>query len=384
MGSENMPDRVDNILMGEETLFKDIKALNPDYIPENYLHRESQMEALALCLRPALKGGKPVNTVVLGSPATGKTTAIHKIFQMAENISEDLICAYVNCQLYNTRFNIFSQIYQRLFAHLPPETGVPFSRIYGEIMKKLSNEGKALVVALDDVNHLFYSKNANQIFYDILRAHEVFPGVRTGVFAIISDIEFRYMLDKNVNSIFIPREVVFEPYTLKEMIDILKDRVREGFYAGVLSDKILNQVADLAYSAGDLRVGIELLRAVGNSAEADASKTVEEIHLKAAIQELDSTSLQDTIKSLSDDEREILKIISSLTHDQENPTAGDLYNLRSKKKTLSYASFDRSLKKLEFLRLVDTRFTGKGVKGNSRLVILRFDPEEIERCLVDA
>jgi archaeal cell division control protein 6 len=377
-----MPDRVGNILMGEETLFKDIKALNPDYIPENYLHRESQLEALALCLRPALKGGKPVNTVVLGSPATGKTTAIHKIFHMAEDISEDLICAYVNCQLYNTRFNIFSQIYQRLFGHLPPETGVPFSRIYGEIMKKLSNEGKALVVALDDVNHLFYSKNANQIFYDILRAHEVFPGVRTGVFAIISDIEFRYMLDKNVNSIFIPKEVVFEPYTLEEMINILKDRVRVGFYADVLSDDILNQVADLAYSAGDLRVGIELLRTIGNFAEADASKTVEEIHLQSAMQDLNSTSLRDTIKSLSDDEKEILKIISSLTHDQENPAAGDLYNLLGEKKTLSYASFDRALKKLEFVRLIDTRFTGKGIKGNSRLIILRFDPEEIERCLV--
>ena len=328
-----MPDRVSNILMGEETLFKDITALNPDYIPENYLHRESQMEALALCLRPALKGGKPVNTVVLGSPATGKTTAIHKIFQMAEDISENLICAYVNCQLYNTRFNIFSQIYQRIFGHLPPETGVPFSRIYGEIMKKLSNEKKALVVALDDVNHLFYSKNANQTFYDILRAHEVFPGVRTGIFAIISDIEFRHILDKNVSSIFIPREVVFEPYTLEEIRDILKDRVKVGFYANVLSNEILDQVADLAYSAGDLRVGIELLRTIGNFAEADASKTVEKKHLKSARQEFNSNSLHETIKGLSDDEKELLNIISSSTHDHENPTAGDLYSHLKEKKT---------------------------------------------------
>jgi cell division control protein 6 len=191
------------------------------------------------------------------------------------------------------------------------------------------------------------------------------------------------MLDKNVNSIFIPKEVVFEPYTLKEMVDILKDRVRMGFYADVLSNEILNQVAEHAYSAGDLRVGIELLRTIGNFAEADASKTVEKIHLQEAMQNLNSTSLQDTIKRLSDDEKELLKIISSLTHDHENPVAGDLYNLLSEKKTLSYASFDRALKKLEFVRLVDTRFTGKGVKGNSRLIILRFDPEEIVRCLAE-
>jgi len=261
-----MSGHVEDILMGEETLFKNIAAFNPDYIPENYLHRESQMEALALCLRPALKGGKPVNSVVMGSPATGKTTAIHKFFEMVEGRSEKLVCAYVNCQLYNTRFNIFSQIYQHIFGHIPPETGVPFSRIYGEIMKKLAQEGKALVVALDDINHLFYSKNANQILYDILRAHEVFPGARTGVFAIISDIEFRYMLDKNVSSVFIPQEIVFDPYTFQEIKDILHDRVRVGFYPSVLSEDLLEEITQATLATGDLRVGIDLLRTSGNFA----------------------------------------------------------------------------------------------------------------------
>ncbi len=84
----HMSNSVENILMGEETLFKDITVFNPDFVPENYLHRESQMEALALCLRPALKGGKPVNSVVVGSPATGKTTAIHKIFEIVAKKSQ--------------------------------------------------------------------------------------------------------------------------------------------------------------------------------------------------------------------------------------------------------------------------------------------------------
>ncbi|KAF5039562.1 hypothetical protein DSECCO2_542660 [anaerobic digester metagenome] len=371
--------------MGEETLFKNIAAFNPDYIPENYLHRESQMEALALCLRPALKGGKPVNSVVLGSPATGKTTAIRKIFEMVEGRSEKLVCAYVNCQLYNTRFNIFSQIYQHIFGHIPPETGVPFSRIYGEIMKKLSNEGKALVVALDDINHLFYSKNANQILYDILRAHEVFPGVRTGVFAIISDIEFRYMLDKNVSSVFIPQEVIFDPYTFPEVKDILNDRVRVGFYPSVLSEELLDEITEATLSTGDLRVGIDLLRTSGNFAEADASRNIQKEHLERAMQDFDSHHLQDTITKLSGDEKNLLKAI--IKAEEDHPTAGNLFNLLKEEglkegwKSSSYASFDRALKKLEFLRIIDTQFTGKGVRGNTRLIILRFDPEEIENHL---
>lgn len=378
-----MSGRVEDILMGEETLFKNITAFNPDYIPENYIHREQQMESLAICLRPALKGGKPVNTVVMGSPATGKTTAIHKIFEMVEERSDKVVCAYVNCQLYNTRFNIFSQIYQHLFGFLPAETGVPFSRIYGEIMKKLSNEGKTLVVALDDINHLFYTKNANQILYDILRAYEVFPGVKTGVFAIISDIEFRYMLDKNVSSIFIPQEIVFEPYTWHDIRDILHDRVKVGFYPSVLSDELLDEIVDATQSTGDLRVGIDLLRTSGNFAEADASRTIESEHLKKAMHDFDSHHLQDTISKLSNDEKQLLSAIIKV--EEENPTAGNIYNLLTEEqlkegeKSLSYASFDRALKKLEFVRLIDTRFTGKGVRGNTRLVILRFDSEDIAK-----
>ena len=103
------------------------------------------MEALAMCLRPALRGGKPKNAVVLGAPATGKTTALRKIFQIVEETSDKLYCVYVNCQISTTRFNIFSDIYELLMGHRPPETGIPFSRIYGEIMKKLVQEEKALM-----------------------------------------------------------------------------------------------------------------------------------------------------------------------------------------------------------------------------------------------
>ena len=370
---------IDDILLFDETIFKNIDAFNPDYVPENYLHRESQMEALAICLRPALRGGNPINTVVLGSPATGKTTAINKIFNIVEGNSDKVVCVYVNCQLHTTRFNIFSQIYNKIFGHMPPETGVPFSRIYGSIMKHLQNEKKSIVVALDDVSYLFHSKNANKIFYDILRAHEEYNGVRTGIFAILSDIEFRYMLDKNVNSVFIPQEIIFEPYTTQEMFDILKDRIKAGFYPDVISDSLLDQIAEHASSAGDLRMGIDLLRVSGNFAEADASKTIEKNHLMEALQNTGSESLKSTLKTISTDEKILLKVITEFNTD--DLIAGDLYKSFMKKTSTSYASFDRSLNKLEFLRLIDTKFTGKGVKGNSRIVVLRFNTEEILQCL---
>ena len=51
-----------------------------------------------------------------------------------------------------------------------------------------------------------------------------------------------YMLDKNVNSVFIPQEVIFDPYSPNEMRDILTDRIKAGFYPDVISDEILDML----------------------------------------------------------------------------------------------------------------------------------------------
>jgi len=371
---------IDDILMHDETVFRDIRVFNPDYVPDKFLHRESQMEALTLCLRPALRGGKLMNAVVVGSCATGKTTAIKKLFDRIEEYSEKILCVYINCQLHTTRYNIFSQIYLKIFGHLPPETGIPVSRIYEKIMKHLKNNDQALMVALDDVDHLFHNKNANKIFYDILRAYEEFEGVRTGLFAVISDIEFRYILDKNVNSIFIPQEIVFNPYTYNEMRDILKERVKAGFYPDVISDELLEEVTENTNSMGDLRVGIDLLGLLGNIAESDASRTIEKRHLQSALQSNSSISLKNTLENLSEKEKILLKLI--MESEEQHLIAGNLYKNLNDKKPLSYASFDRLLNKLEFLRLIDIKFTGKGSKGNARVIVLRFHPQEINKCLI--
>ena len=364
---------IEDILMHDESLFQNINAFDPDYVPPNYNFRDTQMEAMAMAIRPAMRGGQPSNAIVLGSPATGKTTAIRKVFELVEKNTEKVVCVYINCQLHTTRFGIFSQIHKKIFGHLPPETGVPFSRIYDKIMKDLQRNEKALVIALDDVNYLFQSKNANKIFYDMLRAYEEYPGVKTSIFAILSDLEFKYAFDKNVNTVFIPQEITFPLYTYSEIEDILNDRAKAGFFPGVLSDEILEQIAMYAFENGDLRIGIKLLNSCGNIAEADASRKITQEHYDKAVDSLVSVNIDETIKSLNDSEKELLRMIADYDGVY---TAGELSKIFKEKTGSSYASFDRTLNKLEFVRLIDTKFTGKGVKGNSREIILRFNPDD--------
>ncbi len=364
---------IKDILMFDESLFQEINAFDPDYMPQNYNFRDTQMEAMAMAIRPAIRGGQPSNAVVLGSPATGKTTAMKKVFELVENTTEKVACVYINCQIHTTRFGIFSQIHKRIFGHAPPETGVPFARVYDKVMKHLQKNETALIIALDDVNYLFQTKNANKIFYDMLRPYEEYPGVRTSIFAILSDLEFKYAFDKNVNTVFIPQEITFPPYSYSQIEDILRDRAKAGFFPGVLDDEVLEQIAMYTYENGDLRIGINLLKSCGNIAEADASRKIELEHFENAIDSLVSVNIAQTIESLNDNERALLKIIADYDGVY---TAGELSKIFKEKTGSSYASYDRTLDKLEFVRLIDTKFTGKGVKGNSREIILRFNPED--------
>ncbi|WP_295030838.1 ORC1-type DNA replication protein [uncultured Methanobrevibacter sp.] len=364
---------IEDILMHDESLFQNINAFDPDYVPQNYNFRDTQMEAMAIAIRPAMRGGQPSNAKVIGSPATGKTTAIRKVFELVEKNTEKVVCVYINCQLHTTRFGIFSQIYKKIFGHIPPETGVPFSRIYDQIMQNLQKNNQSLVIALDDVNYLFQSKTANKIFYDMLRAYEEYSGVRTAIFAILSDLEFKFAFDKNVNSVFIPQEINFPLYSYSETEDILRNRAKAGFYPGVLPDDILEQIAMYTHENGDLRIGINLLKSCGNFAEANASREITQEHFDQAIDSLVSINVAETLNSLNDVEKDLLKIIV----DWEGVCkAGDLAEMYKEKTNSSYASFNRTLDKLEFVRLIDTKFTGKGVRGNSREIILRFNPDE--------
>ena len=364
---------IEDILMHDESLFQNINAFDPDYMPPNYNFRDTQMEAMAMSIRPAIRGGQPSNAIVLGSPATGKTTAIRKVFELVEKNTEKVVCVYINCQLHTTRFGIFSQVYKKIFGHIPPETGVPFSRIYDQIMQDLQRKGKSLIIAFDDVNYLFQSNSANKIFYDVLRAYEEYPGVRTAIFAILSDLEFKYAFDKNVNTVFIPQEINFPLYTYTEIENILKDRVKAGFFPGVLSDDILEQIAMYTDENGDLRVGINLLKSCGNIAEASASREITQEHFDEAIDSLVSINVSETLNSLNGAERDLLKMIVDW---DDVCRAGELAEMFKEKTGSSYASFNRTLDKLEFVRLIDTKYTGKGVRGNSREIILRFNPED--------
>ena len=277
-------DPEEGMLSWDESVFRDEHVFEIDYVPESFLHRETQMESLKYALRPAVRGSRPLNVMAQGPPGTGKTTALQIMFDELRG-QTGIEAVRVNCQVNSTRYSVFSRLFEGVFDYEPPSSGISFKKLFSQVTDRLVDENRVLVVALDDVNYLFYESEASDTLYSLLRAHEEQGGAKIGVIVVSSDLELDMIeaLDGRVQSVFRPEEVYFPKYDEPEIGEILRERVRRGFHDGVVDAPVLDRVAELtADQGGDLRVGIDLLRRAGLKAEMRASRTVEPQDVEAA------------------------------------------------------------------------------------------------------
>jgi cell division control protein 6 len=366
-----------NLLMWDETLFRDPEVLEIDYVPEQFEFRDAQMRELAFQIRPGLRGGRPLNTICKGLPGTGKTTSIRKLFAEIEETTKKLVPVYINCQIDNTKFAILSQIYKKLAGHLPPSSGTSFKQVFDAVARILIKDEIVLIVALDDANYLLYENEINKVLYTLLRSHETYEGTRIGVIVIVSDldVDLSRAVDARVTSVFRPTEIYFPPYEDTEIQEIMRARVTQGLFPGVLGEELLDLVVKQTQKSGDLRVGIDLLKRATMSAERAARRSIQREDICGAYEISKYLHLSYTIKTLNDEERLILKSFAERSAKEHDMNAGDVY--KSLKETLSigYTRFYEIVKKMDGMRLINLQY--RDGKGRTRIITLRYDPVKV-------
>jgi cell division control protein 6 len=366
-----------SLLMWDETLFRDPEVFEIDYVPEQFNFRESQMRELAFQIRPGIRGGRPLNTVCRGLPGTGKTTSVRKLFAEVEDTTRKLVPIYINCQIDNTKFSIFSQIYRKLSGHLPPASGTSFKQVFDAIARILVKEELVLLVALDDANYLLYENEMNKVLYTLLRSHEAYPGTRIGVILIISDmdVDLQQAVDARVSSVFRPTEIYFPPYSEEEIRDIIGERVQQGLYPGSLPGEMFDLVVEQTQKSGDLRVGIDLLKRATLSAEKRASRVIEREDICGAFRVSRYLHLAYSVKSLKAEEKALLKAIAGCSRDGKDMNAGEVFKAAKDQLSIGYTRFYEIIKKFDSMRLVDLEY--REGKGRTRVISLRYDPAKI-------
>jgi cell division control protein 6 len=366
-----------NLLNWDETLFRDPEVFDPDFVPEQFNFREAQMRELSFQLRPGLRGARPLNTVCRGPPGTGKTTTVRKLFAEVEESTKILVPIYVNCQIDNTTFGIISEIYHQLSGHLPRSAGTSTKKVFDAVARVIEREQKILVIALDDANYLLYENELNRVLYSLLRTHEVYPGTKIGVIVILSDLSIHLAerLDARAQSIFRPGEVYFSPYSADEVRTILDERARQGFYPGVLPSEELDLAVDQTMKAGDLRVGIDLLKRAGIAAEMDGRRRIEEADICRAYRASRYLHLDAVIRTLRSDERRLLELLAQAFAHGEEVTSGEFYERVHEETQVGYTRFYEIVTKLEAMRLIDINY--RPGRGRTRAISLRYEPDQI-------
>lgn len=326
------------ILMADETLFKNADAFEPGYMPECFIHRETQMEALASCIKPMLKAMRGTNAFIYGNPATGKTTAASMVSSKASG--KRLAIVHANCHIMQTPFSVAAEMHRKILGFQPADTGIPISAIYSKVFSRMAADKKNLLLILDE-----YSSSMEKIIYDVLRNYEAYGSVKANVWCI-SASNLMHKMDSRTRSIFVPCEIAFPPYSKEQILDILKSRAAEGFYNNVVSEGIIRKISS---ACSDLRMGIEMLRQAGMNAEARAAISISIEHIPNISSKVEMTH----------DEENIMNALKSPS------SSGDLYSRISPK--MNYSKFYRTLKKMEEKGVLKMSVIKKG-KGKTRLI----------------
>jgi cell division control protein 6 len=365
----------DDMLSWDESVFRDEHVLELDYLPEAFLHRDEQMETLKYALRPAVRGSRPLNVMARGPPGTGKTTAVQKLFDELASVS-DVDVVRVNCQVDSTRYAVFSRLFEGLFEYEPPTSGISFKKLFGQITDRLVEEDEVLIVALDDVNYLFYEDEASDTLYSLLRAHEAHSGAKIGVIVVSSDLDLNVIeeLDSRVQSVFRPEEVYFDAYGEREIVDILQERVKRGFREEAVGPQVLDRVAEhTADSSGDLRVGIDLLRRAGLNAEMRGSTKVNTDDVDEAYEKAKYVHLSRHLRGLSESEAALVRVLA----DHDGKRAGDVFDVFTEETDLGYTRYSEIINKLEQLGLIDAEYSSVEGRGRSRTLSLSYDADAV-------
>ena len=230
-------------LFKESKIFANREVLSPHYLPESLPFREKQINEIAKYLAPSLKGDRGRNIFIYGKTGTGKTSCIKHVVSQVKNIpAVKAKISYINCRIYNSRYRVLSRI---AGDHLPfyAKRGYGIVEIYEKIINWIEEDGKVLVVVLDEIDIV---KDLDDLVFTLTRANSDLRSGGITIVGVSNKISFKELLDPRSLSTLYENELVFPPYNSSELASILKERVLSGFKPNVVDPACVNLAAAIA------------------------------------------------------------------------------------------------------------------------------------------
>ncbi len=378
--SPSLIQMVPHFILSDQTLFTNPEIFEFDYMPDQVLFRESQLTELAFRIRAATEGMHPAHAICRGPPGSGKTTSVKHLFREIGEETDGVVPIYLNCQTDLTNYAIYSKIFTRIVGHDPPGSGIPLRRLIDAIAQALLDRNVVLLVCLDDLQCLIQPDAANEVIYPLFRMHQDYPGCRAGVIMTTGEMQpdFSQRDDLSFSSAVCGEEIPFPPYTAEEIHEILRLRVREGVLPGVISSGVLDLIVSKTEMAGDLRIGLDLLKRSVLRAEHEERGAVLREDILLAYGNFRLLHLKKRVHELSRGEYCLFLLLMRQIAETggEALISGELYGYLIEEEEIAYSIFMDRLENLADLGLIDLRV--RQAKGRTDVIVPRYSREEVE------
>ncbi len=376
------------------SVFKNINALYPEFTPNILPHREEQLRRLAEYFRYVLiePGSVSQRVLIIGRVGTGKT-ATAKRFGLdfsayARQRGIKLEYVHINCHKERTLSNVVRKIAEKLKVPVPTR-GISVQELLSTVLNYLEEKDKYAIITLDEFDYFIEVAGSDGV-YPIVRLYDeyAFTTKRISFIFIARNYSRISSLDDVTESYLIRNVIEFNPYTSRELRDILKARVEEAFHEGTVDDEVIDYIAGIVGvdrgGSGSARTAIEALRLAGEEADKDGSPKVLVEHVRRAMPYItgELPLFVDSLRNLQFHELLLLlAIIRALKNtgqtfvrigevEKEYQYICEELGEEPRKHTQIY-EYVRNLKRME---LIDARTSGKGYRGKSTLIGIWIGP----------
>ncbi len=385
--------------LNRETIFKDRDAISQHYFPKELPFREKQIEEITKILAPSLKSKKPDNLFLYGKVGTGKTTVtLHVIKQLeefAEKNQAKVSCNYINCRNHNSKYKVLIKAVKKFY---PKDNFIGYSA--GFIQEKLieyCSKGSQIILILDEIDKV---KDVDELVYSLSRSNDEIEKGGISIIGISNNLIFKEKLDARTKSSLCEKEMVFPPYNAEELRAILNARVELAFFPEAVAESAVNLASAIAaQESGDARTAVMLLMRAGEIAEKDSKKKVTDLEVQKAKKKVEEDIIFNMVSTLPEQQQLVLKAIAVLSmstkgikkitgkEEQGVLYSGEVYEkykqlaLNLKETIVSSRWYRQYINELETYGLILTSASGPGIKGQTKLIKLGFDPEKINSII---
>ena len=353
-------------------IVKNKKILQSSYTPENLPHRMDKIKEIVEIIAPSLNKDKPSNILIFGKTGTGKTAVINfvgKELKKADEKQQNCSFIYVNCEVVDTTYGILYNISNQIITD--PSKRIPFT---GWSLDK---------IVLDEIDRSF-QKNGDDIFYYLTTINEVLQNSKVSIVGITNNANFTELLGQRVKSRLGEEKIIFPPYNVEQLQDILYDRAKNAFDEGVLDDDVIPYCAALsAQEMGDARRALDLLRMAADFAERNGDTKVTGAHVRYAKNKIELDAVSEVVKTLTIQSKIVLMSIIRNTDDgMTTMTTGDVYSMYKYvceaigQSVLTQRRVAGLISELDMLGIIHARVKSFGRAGRTKEIELS-TPKEI-------